>query len=99
MAGVELAKAESTLSEARDRGNPGQITRANNERDAAADIADMTRVMGDHRETWLTECRSAIRNVLPEERLTAVLLVRPAYWPTELSERHPGIGRSRADFP
>ena len=79
VAGVELAKAESTLSEARDRGNPGQITRANNERDAAADIADMTRVMWDHRETWLTECRSAIRNVLPEERLTAVLLVRPAY--------------------
>ena len=79
LAGVELAKAESALSDARDRGNPGQITRARNERDAAADIADMTRVMWDHRENWLTECRSAVRHVLPEERLAAVLRVRPSH--------------------
>ena len=78
LAAVELAKAESALSDAHARGNPGQITKARNERDAAADIADMTRVMWDHREKWLTECRSAVRHILPAERLAAVLRVHPA---------------------
>ena len=71
----ESAKAESALTLARDQGNRGQITRASNARDAAADFADMTRVFWAQRENWLTTCCSAIQDVRPEERLTAVLRV------------------------
>lgn len=75
LAAVEVAKAEAALGLALDRGNQGQITRATNLRDTAADKADMTRVLWEQREAWLLQCRSAVERVAPEERLTAVLRV------------------------
>ena len=75
LAGVELVKARFALSLARNRGNPGQITRATNARAVALDREDMTRALWEERETWLSETRSMLEKVLPEERLTAVLRV------------------------
>ena len=75
LADVELVKAQSALSLARERGISGQITRARNALAMAADTADMTRALWKQRDRWLCEARSKIENVLPEERLTVLLRV------------------------
>ena len=72
----ELRKAQSALVFARNRGNPGQVTRARNVRNVAADKVDMTHVLWQKRENWLSETSLNLKNVLPEERLTAVVQVR-----------------------
>ncbi len=76
LANFKLADAEAALVTAKIRGNQGQITRARNLRNAAADTVDITRVFWDHREAWLKEWCSLVLTVLPEERLTAFLWVR-----------------------
>ena len=75
LAALELARAESALGLVRDQGNLGQIARARNLRDASAAKVDMTCALWAKREIWLSECRSAVQRVLPEERLTAMLRV------------------------
>ena len=76
LAEIKLAKAQIDLGTARARGIQGQITRARNLRDVAADTVDMTRILWEQRNAWLEECCTAIQTALPEERLTAVIRVR-----------------------
>ena len=76
LAGLELAEAESRLRLAQDRGNRGQITRAENQRNEAATVAEMTRTMWERRDAWLRSCTASVRAVRPMERATAVLRVR-----------------------
>ena len=76
LAEFKLAKARNYLGTAIARGIQGQITRARNLRDIAADTVDMTRVLWQQRIAWLEECCAAVQTALPEERLTAVLRVR-----------------------
>ena len=76
LASAQSAKNESALSLAHDQGNRAQIARARNERDAASDRADMTRVLWKQRENWLSQCLSAVQKVVPQERITAVLQIR-----------------------
>ncbi len=75
LARIEMAKAKSALSLVQDQGDLGQITRAKNALDVATDRADMIRALWEQRQTWLSECRSAVQKVVPEERLTATLQV------------------------
>jgi ATP-dependent helicase HepA len=72
----ELVRAESALSDAQERGNRAQITRAENARDAAADIAAMTEVYWAQREAWLRNCEAAIAGLRPRERLVAAIHAR-----------------------
>ena len=76
LATIEAVKAESALSLARDRGIRAQITRASNTYHAKVDFADMARVLWKQREIWLAQCRTAVYQTIPKERLTAVLGVR-----------------------
>ena len=75
LAEFKLAKTRIDLGTALARGIQGQITRARNLRDIAADTVDMTRVLWEQRIAWLEECCAAVPTALPEERLTAVLRV------------------------
>ena len=75
LAGVESAKADSALALAHENGTQGQITRASNALAEAVDKAGMTQVLWQHREAWLTDCRSRIQKAVPEERLTMTLRV------------------------
>ncbi len=74
-----LRRAEMALQFAHERGNRAQITRAENERDSAADILAMTEVLWEERIRWLSECRSKVREIVPKEGLAAVVRVRRAH--------------------
>lgn len=76
LAQVESGQAKSDLELARQHGNQGQVTRAANAFNLSEDVADMTRVLWRQRETWLTQCCSAVRDALPSERVKATLMVR-----------------------
>lgn len=73
LASRELVRAEAALADARDRGTRAQITRAENVRDAAADVAAMTEVYWRHREAWLRACEEAVVGLRPRERLVAAI--------------------------
>lgn len=75
LARTELAKARAALTVAQDRHNASQITRTKNERDSAKAIAEMTKIMWNRREEWLTQCRTEVQTMRPEERLTVALRV------------------------
>jgi ATP-dependent helicase HepA len=73
LASEELRRSEDALAVAVERGNRGQITRAENTRDSAADTLRMTEVFWQQRCGWLQECEQGVRSVLPREYLTALL--------------------------
>lgn len=76
LASEELHRTEEALEVALERGNRAQITRAENNRAAAADTLDMTRVFWNERARWLRECVEQVRAVLPKEQLTALIRAR-----------------------
>lgn len=76
LASREVMRAEAVLSDARALGNRAQITRAENARDVAADIAAMTEVYWARREAWLRNCEAAIVRLKPRERLVAAIRAR-----------------------
>jgi ATP-dependent helicase HepA len=76
LASREVMRAEAALSDAREGGNRSQITRAENARDAAADIVAMTEVYWARREAWLRNCEAAIVGLQPRERLVAAIRAR-----------------------
>ena len=76
LAALELADAESALRSAMERSHPALITRAENTRNQAAAIVEMTRVVWEQRDAWLLRCGTAIRAVQPRERIKAVMRVR-----------------------
>jgi hypothetical protein len=76
LAHEELQRAEDTLSVATERGNPAQITRAENARDAATDTLHMTEVFWQQRDLWLQECQQGVGSVQPREHLAALLRTR-----------------------
>ena len=76
LAGLELGEAESTLQAAQNRGNRGQITRVENQRNEAAAVVEMTRAMWEQRDAWLRDCVGGVRAVRPKERVAAMLRVQ-----------------------
>ena len=65
----ELARAEFLFNEAVERGNKAQITRAENLRDIAYDVYEMTKVYWKNREEWLLNTEEELGTLLPHERL------------------------------
>ncbi|MBE2259036.1 MAG: DEAD/DEAH box helicase [Rhodobacteraceae bacterium] len=76
LAGRELARAEAAVADAMERGNRAQITRAENLRDAAFDVARMTEVYWIKREAWLLSAEEALSIQRPRELLHAVIHAR-----------------------
>lgn len=76
LASEELRRTEKALEVALGQGNRGQITRAENTRDAAADTLEMMRVYWDERARWLRECEEQVRAVLPRVQLTVLVRAR-----------------------
>ena len=74
----EVARAEAALVDAQERGNRAQITRAENLRDAAVDLAAMSEVYWQRREAWLRACDAAIVESRPREQLVAAIRARRA---------------------
>lgn len=74
----EVARAETALVDAQERGNRAQITRAKNVRDAAAAVAAMSEVYWQRREAWLRGCETAVAELRPRERLVAAIHARRA---------------------
>ncbi len=72
----EVARAQVALLDARERGNRAQITRAENLRDAADDIAAMSEVYWQRREAWLHGCEAAVVELRPREQLLAAIRAR-----------------------
>ncbi|MBU2855468.1 hypothetical protein HF289_00845 [Acidithiobacillus ferrooxidans] len=72
----ELARAEAAVADAADRGNRAQITRAENLRDIAFDVARMTEVYWRRREAWLLASEEAAGTLRPRELLCAVIHAR-----------------------
>ena len=73
----DLARAEDGLTLALERGNRAQITRAENARDHAADVLQMTEVLWQERCHWLQECEEYVRIPMPHEYLVGLLRARP----------------------
>ena len=76
LARLELAETESRLQVAQDRGNRGQTTRAERQRNEAAAVARMTRTMWQQRDAWLRDCSAEVRAIRPRERMTIMLHVQ-----------------------
>ncbi len=77
LANQDLGRSEDALAVAHERGNRGQITRAQNTRDSAADALKMTEVFWQERCSWLQECEQEVLSVLPREYLAALIVVTP----------------------
>mgnify|MGYP000252229452 FL=1 len=78
---VELAKrameqAEASVIDAEVRGNRAQITRAENLRDEAFDVARMTEAYWRKREAWLLGIETALYELRPRELLSAIIHAR-----------------------
>lgn len=78
---LELAKraveqADFSVADAAERGNRAQITRAENVRDAAFDVARMTEVYWRKREAWLLATEEALCALRPRELLSAIIYAR-----------------------
>ena len=76
LAGLELEDARRRLEHAGENGNRAQISRAESALAAKADALEVTRVLWAERVAWIDEIATAIRDLLPSERLTAVIRVR-----------------------
>lgn len=76
LAREELRYAEEAVRVATDRGNRAQISRAENDRDATADIVSMTSAFWEQRVRWLQGCSEEARSVRPQEQLTALIRAR-----------------------
>ena len=76
LTGLELAEAETRLRTAQDRGNRGQITRAERLRNEAEAVARMTRILWQRRDAWLQNCSVGVRALRPRQRVTAVLHIQ-----------------------
>lgn len=74
-----LRSAEKAFESASERGNRAQISRAENECNFAADAYKMTEAIWQERARWLSECRSVVRELLPKEKLSAILRVCRAH--------------------
>ena len=78
LAQLELADAESRLQVAQNRGNRGQVTRSENQRNKAAAVSRMTQTMWQQRDAWLENCSAGVREMRPRERMTIMLHVQRA---------------------
>ncbi|KAF5045098.1 RNA polymerase-associated protein RapA [anaerobic digester metagenome] len=76
LASANLCRAEEALRVIREKGNRGQITRAENTRNAAADVMDMTHLFWSERTRWLKECSAHVRAIQPQVKMTALIRVR-----------------------
>lgn len=78
LAREELDRATAAVRDAADRGSRAQIKRAENSRDEAADLVDMTEAFWRRRLEWLLRCEHGVRSLRPTERLIAVVRTRRA---------------------
>lgn len=76
LAGCALTRAESAVTDATARGNRAQITRAENLRDSAYDIARMTEAYWRKREAWLHKVDETVRALRSRETLRTVIHAR-----------------------
>lgn len=65
LARARLEDAERRLETARERGMPGQITRATSVRAEALALLELSELLGRERLAWLENCRSAVRSLPP----------------------------------
>lgn len=72
----DLSRIVKALEVTLEQGNRGQITRAENARDAAVDTLAMTRVFWDERARWLRECEEHVRVVPPQEQMKVLVRAR-----------------------
>lgn len=79
LASLELQRAEGALDDAQDRGNRGQITRAENLRAAAEDKLRMTEEFWRQRLGWLETRGEAVGCILPRQPLVALLRTKQEY--------------------
>jgi hypothetical protein len=69
----ELNRAEVAFNDAVERGNRAQITRAENLRDTALDVYEMTKVYWKSREAWLLATEEVLETLLPKETLRTLI--------------------------
>ena len=72
----ELRQAEESLKAAHAQGNRIQIARAKNIHDTTIETLRATSAFWDERNRWLRESENRVRQILPREKLTAVLRTR-----------------------
>jgi ATP-dependent helicase HepA len=72
----QLRNAEGKVRTATESGVRAQISRAENNRDTAADNVEMTKVLWELRCRWLGESGAQVQAIRPREHLTAVLRAR-----------------------
>lgn len=78
LASQALQRAEAAVVDAKARGNPAQITRAENLRDAAVNVARMTEVYWRERAAWLENLEEAVGELRPREMLWSLIHARCA---------------------
>ena len=78
LANQALQRAEAAVVDAEARGNRAQITRAENLRDAAVDVARMTGVYWRERAAWLEGVEEALGDMRPRELLCCLIHARRA---------------------
>ncbi len=78
LANQALQRAEAAVVDAEARGNRAQITRAENLRDAAVDVARMTEVYWRERAAWLEGVEEALGDMRPRELLCSLIHARRA---------------------
>ena len=76
LANEELRRVDDALETARKQGYRAQITRAENVRKDVVETVHMVQVVWDERSRWLRECREGVLQVLPRERLAALIQAR-----------------------
>jgi hypothetical protein len=75
LARARLEDAERRLEMARERGMPGQITRATSVRAEVLQLLELSELLGRARLAWLEGCRSAVRSLPPVQK--GLVLFRP----------------------
>jgi ATP-dependent helicase HepA len=75
LARARLDDAERRLRTARERGMPGQITRATSVHNEALLLVEISQCLGKARLAWLENCRAVVRSLVPAAR--GLALFRP----------------------
>jgi ATP-dependent helicase HepA len=75
LARARLEDAEHRLETARERGMPGQITRATSGRGEALQLLELCELLGRARLAWLENCRGAVRSLPPVRK--GLVVFRP----------------------
>ena len=73
LVGEELHRAGESLKVAQEEGNRAQVARAKNIYDTAVETLRLTSAFWEERTRWLRESENQVRQILPQEKLTAVL--------------------------